>query len=263
MTRSLIFVPAKEKMLSKISNMDADACIIDLEDSIEAFDKEAALDRVKMFLQNADIKQEIYVRLNAERFSEEATVLSEFEQIGFMLPKFENPEFYNECISVWKNHKVIALVETPLGIVNINLISSCEWVDAVAFGAEDYTCKVNMLNSTETLRYQRSCLVTYCKAYGKPVYDTPSFKINDEEAFRAEVDSAADIGFDGKLLIHPKHISYINDVFGGADVDALKEIVRQYEESGKAVLVIGGEVYEKMHIDRMKKIIKENGGNEL
>jgi len=34
MNRSLLFVPAKEKMLRKIDNLDADSFIIDLEDSI-------------------------------------------------------------------------------------------------------------------------------------------------------------------------------------------------------------------------------------
>ena len=260
MNRSFIFVPAKDKMMSKIETMQADCIIIDLEDSIEAGEKEAALARVVSYLEGNTPTQQILVRLNRERYPEEANQLSRFEKVGFMLPKFEGVRSYDACADIWRTHTTFALVETPLGLIRLDETASCEWIDGVAFGAEDFTCKVNMVNSSETLRYQKSSIVTYCKAYNKLAVDTPSFKISDEDAFKAEVDDAAALGFDGKMLIHPKHIAYINERFGNADISVLKQIVQQYEENGQAVLVIDGKVYEKMHIDRFKKIIKENGG---
>lgn len=259
MIRSLIFVPAKEKMLAKICNMRANAFIIDLEDSIEITEKSSALQRVKLYLENNEISDNIYIRLNKDNFRNELHELKEFTKIGFMLPKFESPDDYADAEEFMKEHFVIALVETPLGVVNIKRIVSCEWVNAVAFGAEDYTCRVNMKNSCETLLYQKSRLVTYAKAYEKFIYDTPSFSINDDAVFMSEVDNAVSLGFDGKLLIHPKHIDYINSAFGSNDLEYFKKIIEQYELSHKPVIVIDGKIYEKMHIDRMKKILKENG----
>ena len=46
MKHSLLFVPAKDRMLAKIESFDADAYIIDLEDSIEDYDKEEAVERL-------------------------------------------------------------------------------------------------------------------------------------------------------------------------------------------------------------------------
>ncbi|MBO4807321.1 MAG: CoA ester lyase [Paludibacteraceae bacterium] len=258
MLRSLIFVPAKEKMLQKISNMEADAVIIDLEDSVEDADKGNALIRVKQYLSANSLSQSVYVRLNSGNYEEEAKSLSRIGNVGFMLPKFEDVRAYSKCEGIWDAHSVIALVETPMGIVNMNSIASCSWVDAVAFGAEDYTCMVNMENTPESLYYQKSRLNTYCKAYKKLSFDTPSFCVDDYEKFKKEVDSAVSLGFSGKLLIHPKHIEYINQAFGSCDIPSLKKIVDQYDEAGLAVLVIEGRVYEKMHIDRMRRIIKEN-----
>lgn len=260
MNRSFIFVPAKEKMLSKIETMQADYIIIDLEDSIEPDEKTAALERVVNYLNTSALQKQILVRLNKDRYQNEAQELAQNKSIGFMLPKFEGPDNYEMCTEIWKSHMVFALVESPMGIIRMDQIAACEWVDGVAFGAEDYTCNVNMVNSSETLRYQKSCIVTYCKAYHKIAVDTPSFKISDLEAFQAEVDDAVELGFDGKMLIHPKHILYINERFANTDIAVLEDIVHQYEASGQAVLVIDGKVYEKMHIDRFKKIIKENGG---
>ena len=100
----------------------------------------------------------------------------------------------------------------------------------------------------------------FAKANGKKVYDTPSFSIDDMTAFEDEVKQSVALGFDGKLAISPKHVACINSEFGAYDIDNMRQIVRQYESAGQAVAVIGGKVYEKMHIARMKRIITENGG---
>lgn len=62
------------------------------------------------------------------------------------------------------------------------------------------------------------------------------------------------------MLITPRHLDYINRVFSDCDVESIKRIIETYEEQGKAVLVIDGKVYEKMHIAHLKKILKEKGG---
>ena len=54
----------------------------------------------------------------------------------------------------------------------------------------------------------------------------------------------------------------IYNAFGCSDLGKLREIVEQYESSGKAVLVVDGRVYEKMHIKRIKKILAENEVNQ-
>lgn len=114
-----------------------------------------------------------------------------------------------------------------------------------------------MQNSIEYLNYQKSIIVTYAKAYGKKVYDTPSFKLDSIELFEKEVDDAFNLGFDGKMLITPKHIDYINKVFSSGEIETIKSIIELYEKSDEAVVVIDGKVYEKMHIAHLKKILQE------
>lgn len=257
MLRSLLFVPAKEKMMSKITALNADGFIIDLEDSINEEEKSDALKLLCSYLHEHPECSNIYVRLNKTRFEEEAIALNSFN-IGFMLPKFETSEDYSRIEGIWNQHKLIALVETPIGVINIQQIAQCPWVDAIAFGAEDYTASVNMLNDDALLLPVKSSLIVSAKAYGKKIFDTPSFKINDQEAFEKEVSNSVSLGFDGKLLINPKHIEFVNKSFADADLDHLAYIVAEYEKSGEAVAVIDGKVYEKMHINRFKRIIKEN-----
>lgn len=255
MLRSFLFVPAKERMLAKIGTLEADAYIIDLEDSIEDEKKADALALVEIFLENYDANAPLFVRLNKENVGDEIAKLKRFKNLGFMLPKFETPFFYSEFQTVWETHQVIALVETPMGIVKVEEIAKCPWVDMIAFGAEDYTASVNMENSPELLIYQKSRLVTYAKAYGKYVLDTPSFRVDNFAAFTKELEMTVKLGFDGKMAISPKHISDINRAFVKMSIEEIEHIIKQYEEVGTAVQVIDGRVYEKMHINRLKSML--------
>lgn len=259
---SLLFVPAKLKMMRKIQDLAADGYIIDLEDSIEPQNKGEALNEVLGELSELLLNSKnIIVRLNKENYFEEASKLNGFN-VDFMLPKFEKLEEYEEIAKLCNNHKIYALIETPLGMVNLNNITANACIYGIAFGAEDFTACVGMKNDISYLTYQKNMMVTYAKAYGKVVYDTPSFQLYDYENFKLEVDHAFDLGFDGKMAISPKHISYINETFSKADLKMIQEIIDMYEKEQKAVMVFNGKVYEKMHIDHMKKIMKEKGGNK-
>lgn len=258
MLRSFLFVPAKPNMLGKIGSLGADAYIIDLEDSIEAEKKEEALCETEHFLRSYDFSASVFVRLNGETFEREAERLKVFSKLGFMLPKFENVSFYDAFSPVWKAHPVIALVETPGAIVNIQEIAKCDWVDVIAFGAEDYTSMANMENSPDMLMYQKSRLLTYAKAYGKYALDTPSFRVDSIKDFENETQMAVRMGFDGKMAISPKHIEYINSSFVQMSRAELENIIEQYEAAGKAVQMIDGKVYEKMHINRLKKLLSSD-----
>lgn len=260
--RSLLFIPAKEKMMSKIKEFNADIYIIDLEDSIANADKEKALKTLIDFLDEFEQEFNIMVRINSNNYLKELNLLDKFSKVSFMLPKYEYGNQYEDVSDILNKHEIVALIESPLGIVNIEQIVSKKYIDAIAFGAEDYTAKVNMKNDNCTLIYQKSKIITYSKAYNKKVFDTPSFKINNDKEFEKEVNESVDLGFDGKLLIHPKHINFINKAFQNIDIDKYKKIIEKYESSDSAVVVIEGVVYEKMHIDRMKKILKEQGGNK-
>ncbi len=263
MIHSLLFVPAVPKMLGKIEGMTADAYVIDLEDSIPVDQKDAALDTVCEWLA-VNKHKNIYVRLNKERYAEEARSLSTTDDVGYMLPKFESPDEYEEGNEFWVSHDVIALIETPLGIVNLNVAASCEWVNAFAFGAEDYTSELGLesARSQEHLVYPKSALVTYGKAFNKRVFDTPCFEIRNEDIIKEQTERSLQLGFDGKLAIHPTQVKVIEQVFGTAQINKFRKIVECYEHGDQAVQVIDGQVYEKMHIAQMKRKIAESEGKQ-
>lgn len=255
--RSLLFVPAKENMLRKISELHAGAYIIDLEDSIKEDGKDEALDILCNFLETHKENRNIYIRVNNNRLSRELERIREYSNAGIMFPKFEEPQKYYEYERYLLNRRVIALVETPLGIINASQIASCPWIEALAFGAEDYTTAMGMKNDLQLLMYAKGALLVAAKANKKNVYDTPSLQISDMSILETEVQNAVDMGFDGKLAIHPKQIEVIHKRFNYIDNKKINEIINEYDNAGSAVVVIEGKVYERMHIEQLKKNIRD------
>ena len=251
--KSLLFVPAEDRRLAKIGYTDADAYIIDLEDSIASDCKEEALKRTVSFLSRCN-ETNIFVRINKSRHVEELKELSRFS-VGIVLPKFERYEDYADVEDVLMNREVIALVESPKAIINANSIAGISWIDALAFGAEDFTVATGMLNSLDTLLVPKTLLVLSAKANGKKVYDTPCFRLDKEDFILAEATQAFDLGFDGKMAIHPKQIECINKAFSLRDPEYLSYIVKTFDEAGLSVCEIDGRVYEQLHIKRIKEQI--------
>lgn len=253
--KSLLFVPAETKRLDKIGHTGADVHIIDLEDSIADEDKDAALERTVRFLNGCEAKN-IFVRVNRSRYEYEIKALQKFD-IGIMLPKMETNSDYALASDILRKHRVIALIETPRGLINADRIASVPWISALAFGAEDFTAATNMRDSVNALSVPKTLLVLAAKANRKRVYDTPCFRLQDEKAFSAELEQGADLGFDGKLAIHPKQVDDINRAFMFSDPQYIRYVINTYEASGNAVCEIDGRVYEKLHIDRMRRILVE------
>jgi citrate lyase beta subunit len=253
--KSLIFVPATDRFLSKLKGTAAEAVIFDLEDSIVENEKEKALQILEQYLTNNPLKVKTYIRINRDRETAELARLAKYKFDGYMIPKFESTSFIDNNKAVIGNREIIALIETPKGLVKIEDVVSNEAVTAIAFGAEDYTCTVNMKNDLTTLSYAKSRIVMYASAYQKFAYDTPSFNYKDLKKFEADVEVSGDMGFSGKLAIHPDQVPIINKVFNHHNYAYIQYIIEQFRLSNTGVLKLDGRIYEKPHIEHLKKII--------
>ena len=255
MIRSVMFVPSVERMLMKIHSFNADAYVLDLEDAVSDDKKKDALKDAAAFLESMP-EEKIYVRINRSLIENEIETLRSYKFEGYMLPKFVSPEEFSRFESELSRRNNIALTETPMGMANLRDIASCSWVSAIAFGAEDYTSSVMMKNSSEYLIGIKNMIVMFAMAFCKSAIDTPFMNLNDNEKFLSEVQMSADLGFDGKLAVHPKQTEAINNIFlRRSETDFMIEAVKLYEKNGGGAVSIGGKIYEKMHIENFKKIL--------
>lgn len=260
----LLFVPAKEKFLIKSLTLLPDAIIFDLEDSISETDKHLALETLFRFLENNKKPENIewFVRVNKKSSFKEISRLVNFRIDGFMIPKVESQNDFKNICDLLENTKTIALVETPMGVINIEEIVKLEYVNAIAFGAEDYSAIMNIQKSDITLNYVRGRLLTYSKAYKKQIFDTPCFELNNMEKAKTEIEMSFNMGFDGKLAIHPKQINLINAVYNNYDLKKLSKIINLFYDTNSGVIKYEGKVYEKMHIKKFEDILKNTKKEE-
>ena len=282
--RSFLFCPGNHpKKVAKVFDSGADAVILDLEDAVAVQDKIATRTSVVEALKR-ERRCSGYVRINS--FDSEYAAGDILAVVGpwldgVVLPKLESVAQL-EAVDWLMTHAereaglspgsldLMPIVETAQGIRAVqNLEGLPARVRRMSFGAGDYTLDLNLgWHADEaTLADARAQLVRASRvAELEPPVDTVVIQINDAERFAASARRGLDMGFQGKLCIHPAQIAVCNDVFTPSDdeVNHARRVVAafaQAEASGNTSIQLDGYfidyaiVYKSQRIlDLMEKI---------
>jgi citrate lyase subunit beta/citryl-CoA lyase len=212
-----LFCPADRPDRYEKALAAADAVILDLEDGVGADRKDAA----RAALAAADLDPaRVIVRVNATGTPEHAADTAALRRTGYrtvMLPKTQTRAQLNEFGDDWQ---VVALCETPLGIVNAPEIAAASNVIAVMWGAEDLIASLGGRTSRFTdgryrdvARHARSAVLLAASAYGKAAIDAVYVNIPDLDGLAAESEDAASSGFTLKACIHPSQVAVVRKAF--------------------------------------------------
>jgi citrate lyase subunit beta/citryl-CoA lyase len=98
------------------------------------------------------------------------------------------------------------------------------------------------------------------RAYGLTVLDGVHLDLNDDAGFEYACRQAADMGFDGKTLIHPKTIATANRIFAPSpqDIEAAHKIIAAHAEAtaqGRGVVVVDGRLIENLHVEEAHRVV--------
>ncbi len=256
--KTWLFVPAKEKYAERIPQIEADAVILDLEDSLAPPQKEEGLLLAAGILGKYGKSRELYVRLNSgERFDREINALWNYDFAGFMIPKFEETAVLEEYEKQLRGKEVIALIESVKGIMELSQIAAHPLISGLAFGGEDFRKELGLEAGEEAAVYARSRLVLQAFYHGKFSLDTVSMEIRDMDVFLEDYRRSKRLGFSGKLLIHPAQAAAVKDYYRRKDPEYLRGIVAAFEESRDGILQLDGKWYERPHIEKIKKYLQE------
>jgi citrate lyase subunit beta/citryl-CoA lyase len=214
---ALLFCPADRPDRYQKALAAADAVILDLEDGVGTIDKDAA----RSALVAADLDPaRVIVRVNAAGTPEHAADIAALRGTGYrliMLPKSETRPQLDELGDGWQ---VVALCETPLGIVNAAEIAAAPNVTAVMWGAEDLLAALRGRSSRlpdgryrDVARHARSAVLLAAAARGKAAIDSVYLDIRDLAGLAAEAEDAAASGFTLKACIHPSQVPVVRKAF--------------------------------------------------
>lgn len=278
MWQTLLFAPANHfRKVEKALQLPVDAVILDLEDACAVNEKERARDDVPTFLKQSR-KPKAYVRVNAIStpffFGDMHKVVCR-ELDGIVLPMVESAE--DLTIADWlltalekerdlpsRSIDLIPIIETAKGISNLaSILKNKKRVRRVAFGAGDLTNDTGMYwsKSGEELLSTRSKIVIESRAADlEPPLDTVYVDLEDEEGLANEAQMAKNLGFQGKMLIHPRQIEIVRQIFTptAEEIERAKEIVeafREAEQSGSSSIRVGNQFVDYPIVYKAQKIL--------
>lgn len=248
----MLFTPGNNwRMIQKTGSLPADAIILDLEDAVPMVEKETA----RIFSKDGIpvIKAEgpdVFIRVNAMTTGLtaqdlKATISEGLD--GIVLPKTESKEDVlktEKLIEEAEKEKkleqdsitIIPILETAKGIIHAyEIATASSRVIAISFGAVDFTRDMGTTISKEgtELFFARSQIAIAARATGIQAIDTPWIDLADEEGLIKDSKLARQLGFRGKLLIHPDQIEAVNKVFSPTkeEIEYAKRVVEAFKEA--------------------------------
>jgi len=261
--RSFLFAPGNHaRRVEKCLTLAADAVILDLEDAVANAEKAATRAVVVEALQRPR-RCRGYVRVNAlgtEWSHGDFVAVVAAGVDGIVLPKVESAgdlqtaEWLLQSLERERGLPaggidLIPIIETAAGFSNVGHIArAARRARRLAFGAGDFTLDVGITwsaHETELLPY-RSTIVVESRAAGlEPPLDTVWVSLQDAEGFAASVQRAKDLGFQGKLCIHPDQVPVVNERFRPsagelAHARRVVEAFAQAERDGLAAIQVDG-----------------------
>lgn len=278
--RSMLFVPgSNEKMVTKSLGVDADSLIIDLEDSVAPHVKKEAREFVKKFIKEIDFgEKEVAVRINSlktEYGNDDLNEMIQAQPHTLVIPKVEKDKELKELdllitqIEKQQNFpiegvKLMALIETPLGIINIDEIAiSTPRLTGLLFGAGDFTRETRGQITKERweLYYPLIKIIVAARAVNIDAVDSPYFDVKDPEGCEVNARQAKILGYDGKSAIHPSQVEVINKVFTPTpeEIERAKKVIELYQKAeaeGKGATQLNGQLIEHVHVTISKRILK-------
>jgi citrate lyase subunit beta/citryl-CoA lyase len=95
---------------------------------------------------------------------------------------------------------------------------------------------------------------------GKVILDGVYNDVHDAEGFRRECEQGAELGFDGKTLIHPGQVDIANDVWAPDDdeIAYARRVIEAFESAvadGRGVVTVDGRMIENLHVDNAQRTI--------
>ncbi len=271
--RSMLFVPSYNKHnVQKAKSVLADAVIFDLE-AILKEQREAGRETIREVYKEDGSKfgeSERVLRINnlgSEDLKKDLELAKELEVDALLFSKIESKEDVLEAVrlteEVSPSLTLMIMIETPLSVLNIQEICAASpKVEVVVVGSNKLAnrLQIDIKKGSKAMFNYLSQIALASKAYGKTVIDGPHFDVLDEFACEDSTKDAFNLGFDGKSLIHPVQIEYINDIFTPkqAEVENYEKMIATYEEAkkeGKEVILFNNRLVDGSKIKLAKKMI--------
>ncbi len=265
--RSYLFVPGdRPDRFAKARSSGAHVIMLDLEDAVAADRKAAAREAVGAWLaaQPTGDGAAVYLRVNAPsspHFAPDLALLSQPGIAGVVVPKVEAPGELDAVVAAYAGTgSILPMIESAQGLAQAQAIAAHPRVARLIFGSWDFQLDLGIPDDDLGLLFARSHLVLASRLAGvlSPV-DGVTAALDDPAALARDIARARQLGFGGKLCIHPKQIAVVNAGFGptAAELAWARQIRDAVAAQGEGAQRAAGQMVDRPVIARAQAILDE------
>jgi len=263
--RSVLFVPASNaRAIAKSATLGADVLIFDLEDSVASAERGAARANLAD-LPTKESARERIVRIHRpdhEAFRDDIAAALTAHPDAILVPKVETANHLAAVREIAPGIPLWAMVETPLALLNLGEIAAAPGLACLVLGPNDLARSTGV-----AMRPGRAAMIPWfmsviaaARAHRLCVLDGVFNAFADAAGFAAECGQAAELGIDGKTLIHPSQVEPANRAFSPdpAELDHARAICAAFarpENAARGAISLDGEMIERLHLEQAERLL--------
>jgi len=270
--RTVLFSPGdRPEMLRTAPTTGADTIVFDLEDAVAPADRPAAREAVRTVMTDPEFDPdcEVCLRVSREREADLDAVLREVASPrldALVAPKAESPgdvrALESAGLARGVDVPVLALCETARGVLRADAVADAGPTDAVLFGAEDLAADVGAARSRGGVAdHARERVLLAARAAGIDAVDAIYADVADAEGLREDARVAADMGYDGKMVVHPDQVDVVHEALTPGEAElawARRVVAAAADEAG--VFRLDDEMIDAPLLARAERLLERAGG---
>jgi citrate lyase subunit beta/citryl-CoA lyase len=266
--RSVLYLPASnERALEKAKTLPADALILDLEDAVAPDAKESARERACAAVGSGEYgERTLTVRCNGLDTpwgAADLAAAAAARPAAVVVPKVSGSEHVERIAAVLgPDLRIWAMVETPAGVFSARDISAHPQVDVLVLGTNDLAkeLRASLVPGRAPLLPHLSTVLLAAREAGVLALDGVYNDVRDLEGLEAECRQGAELGFDGKTLVHPSQVEVANRVWAPdeAEVQHAHRVIEAFtaaEREGRGVVTVDGRMVENLHVESARRVL--------
>ncbi len=272
--RSALYMPASNaKAVEKARTLPADVIILDLEDAVAPEAKPAAREAAVAAVQAGGFgDREVVIRVNGLDTpwgAEDLAAAAEAGPDAVLVPKVNDAadvRLYDQRLhAAPPATRLWTMIETAKAAFHLWEMAEASHGTRLAawvMGVNDFAKEMRARQTPDRAPFLPllTLSVAAARAHGLTILDGVHNDIEDLEALEAVCVQGVDFGFDGKTLIHPKHLEICNRVFSPSpeDIAWSRAVIAAFnapENSGKGALRVDGKMAERLHLAQAERLV--------
>lgn len=261
--RSVLAVPGDQPRLMRSAlKRPASALMLDLEDGVGPGSKDSARTEVAECLWRNTGSTPLMVRINHPASQEGERDLKVLRPSAGRIHALVVPKSTPEALSAVEHAMdvpIVALIESALGVELAFETAQSSSVVGLMFGTVDHTTDIASTGGwhVSDLSWAKGRVVNAAVAGGCWALAGPSTELDDGPGLERQVREDSELGFAGKLCIHPAQLDRVNADFGPSrqQLAWAARVLEAVRTGGGGAIRLDGEMIDKPVVDRARSLL--------